>query len=65
VNAEEVAGQLRCKEIEVLLLHGDMDQVERNRVITAFKKRETDILIATDVAGTSLIYFTSLKVILL
>ena len=33
------------------LLHGDMSQVERNEVITAFKHKSTPILAATDVAG--------------
>jgi ATP-dependent RNA helicase DDX42 len=40
------------KEYEVLLLHGDMDQAERNKVITKFKKQEVNIMVATDVAGT-------------
>ena len=35
------------------LLHGDMDQSERNRVITEFKRRAIPILVATDVAGES------------
>lgn len=39
------------KEYEVLLLHGDMDQAERNKVITQFKKQEVNIMVATDVAG--------------
>lgn len=39
------------KEYEVLLLHGDMDQAERNKVITKFKKQEVNIMVATDVAG--------------
>lgn len=51
INAEEVANNLRLKEFEVLLLHGDMDQIERNKVITQFKKNEVSILVATDVAG--------------
>uniref|UniRef100_A0A069DW43 RNA helicase n=1 Tax=Panstrongylus megistus TaxID=65343 RepID=A0A069DW43_9HEMI len=54
VNAETLAEQLKLKEIESLLLHGDMDQIERNRVITAFKKKEIDILVATDVAARGL-----------
>ena len=48
-----MANNLKLKEYEVLLLHGDMDQIERNKVITAFKKREVSILVATDVAGTN------------
>ncbi|KAL1137792.1 hypothetical protein AAG570_009488 [Ranatra chinensis] len=54
VNAEELANQLKLKETDVLLIHGDMDQVERNRVITAFKKKEVSILVATDVAARGL-----------
>ncbi|KAF6197729.1 hypothetical protein GE061_008695 [Apolygus lucorum] len=54
LNAEEVATQLKLKEIDCLLLHGDVDQIERNRVITAFKKRECDVLVATDVAARGL-----------
>ena len=34
----------------MVLLHGDMDQFERNKVINAFKKQEIPILVATDVA---------------
>lgn len=44
----------------VVLLHGDMDQFERNKVINAFKKQEIPILVATDVAGkkqSSLIWY--------
>ena len=37
--------------VVVGLLHGDMSQVERNEVITAFKHKSTPILAATDVAG--------------
>lgn len=42
---------MAVKEYEVLLLHGDMDQAERNKVITKFKKQEVNIMVATDVAG--------------
>jgi len=51
LNAEELHANLKLQEINALLLHGDMDQVERNRVIQAFRKKECDILVATDVAG--------------
>lgn len=51
-NSEELANNLKLKEHEVLLLHGDMDQLERNKVITSFKKKLVSILVATDVAGT-------------
>lgn len=35
----------------VALLHGDMDQFERNKVLGQFRKKEVPILVATDVAG--------------
>lgn len=51
MDAEQLASTLAVKEYEVLLLHGDMDQAERNKVITKFKKQEVNIMVATDVAG--------------
>ena len=35
----------------MVLLHGDMDQFERNKVVNAFKKQEIPIWVAADVAG--------------
>ena len=37
------------------LIHGDMNQVERNDVITSFKNKSIPILVATDVAGKLLL----------
>lgn len=54
MNAEELANNLKLKEFDVLLLHGDMDQIERNKVITQFKRKEVSILVATDVAGNKI-----------
>lgn len=54
LDAEQVANSLTVKEFQVLLLHGDMDQIERNKVITQFKKNEVSILVATDVAARGL-----------
>lgn len=48
------------KEYEVLLLHGDMDQAERNKVITQFKKQEVNIMVATDVAGKFIFMYVSI-----
>lgn len=56
LNAEELANNLKLKEFDVLLLHGDMDQIERNKVITAFKKKDVSTLVATDVAGTWIVF---------
>ncbi|XP_035920025.1 ATP-dependent RNA helicase DDX42 [Anopheles stephensi] len=53
-DAEQVANNLRLKENDVVLLHGDMDQSERNSVITRFKRRDVDIMVATDVAARGL-----------
>lgn len=53
-EAEQVANNLKLKEFEVLLLHGDMDQHDRNKVIMQFKKKEVDIMVATDVAARGL-----------
>ncbi|XP_055912203.1 ATP-dependent RNA helicase DDX42 [Eupeodes corollae] len=54
LDAETVANNLMVKEYSCLLLHGDMDQADRNKVITAFKKKDCDILVATDVAARGL-----------
>ncbi|XP_066998033.1 ATP-dependent RNA helicase DDX42 [Anabrus simplex] len=53
-NAEELSNSLNLKEIDALLLHGDMDQTDRNKVITQFKRKEVSILVATDVAARGL-----------
>ncbi|SPP84980.1 ATP-dependent RNA helicase DDX42 [Drosophila guanche] len=53
-DAETVANNLLVKEHNCLLLHGDMDQADRNKVITQFKRKECDILVATDVAARGL-----------
>ncbi|EFA08520.1 ATP-dependent RNA helicase DDX42 [Tribolium castaneum] len=54
VDAEQLANDLKVKEFECLLLHGDIEQAERNKVITAFKKKECSLLVATDVAARGL-----------
>ncbi|MFO0001217.1 MAG: helicase-related protein, partial [bacterium] len=45
---------LRSLGLDVDSLHGDKAQVDRNRTIGRFKKRETKILVATDVAARGL-----------
>ncbi len=47
----EVAEQLIKAGYTANALHGDMSQVQRNRVIKQFKDREFTILVATDVAA--------------
>ena len=41
------------------LLHGDMSQMERNDIISSFKKKEVPILGATDVAGQIFVRYCS------
>ncbi|CAH1180372.1 unnamed protein product [Phaedon cochleariae] len=53
-DAEMVARDIKLKEFDCLLLHGDMEQAERNKVITSFKKNECSLLVATDVAARGL-----------
>lgn len=53
-DAELVANQLQLKEFDAVLLHGDMDQADRNKVITRFKRKEVEIMVATDVAARGL-----------
>lgn len=53
-NADELGNNLKARDYEALIIHGDFDQSSRNSVITKFKKKEANILIATDVAARGL-----------
>ncbi|XP_072105381.1 ATP-dependent RNA helicase DDX42 isoform X2 [Mobula birostris] len=53
-NSDELAANLNQEGYTVGLLHGDMDQSERNKVISDFKKKSIPILVATDVAARGL-----------
>nr|XP_020461094.1 ATP-dependent RNA helicase DDX42 isoform X2 [Monopterus albus] len=53
-NCEELATNLTQEGYSLGLLHGDMDQSERNKVITDFKKKNLPVLVATDVAARGL-----------
>ena len=50
-NADEIASSLKSEGHQLGLLHGDMTQGGRDDVITAFRRKEFPILVATDVAG--------------
>ena len=50
-NCDELATNLTQEGHSLGLLHGDMDQSERNKVIADFKKKNLPVLVATDVAG--------------
>ena len=47
----EVAEHLMRRGYKANALHGDMSQVQRNRVIKQFKNKEFTVLVATDVAA--------------
>ncbi|KAK6166936.1 hypothetical protein SNE40_023532 [Patella caerulea] len=53
-NSEELAANLRARDLSLGLLHGDISQSERNEIISSFKKKEFPILVATDVAARGL-----------
>ena len=54
-NAAELAKNLKeTGQFNIGLLHGDMDQDDRNKVIHEFKKLDMPILVATDVAARGL-----------
>lgn len=50
-NSEEIASSLKSEGHQLGLLHGDMTQGSRDDVITAFRRKEFPILVATDIAG--------------
>ncbi|CAI2347556.1 unnamed protein product [Caenorhabditis sp. 36 PRJEB53466] len=52
-DSEEVAKKLKLKDFDIVLLHGDMLQAERNENLLKFRKK-APILVATDVAARGL-----------
>lgn len=54
INSEELSISLKRNDFDVGLLHGDMNQLERNEIITSFKRQTIPILVATDVAARGL-----------
>ncbi|PAF50186.1 DEAD/DEAH box helicase [Helicobacter sp. 13S00401-1] len=53
-EADEVNGYLQNKGYKSVALHGDMDQRARRSAIESFKRNDSDILVATDVAARGL-----------
>ncbi|TVY45041.1 ATP-dependent RNA helicase [Lachnellula occidentalis] len=53
-EATRVEGFIRQKGFRVAGIHGDLSQEQRTRSLDAFKKGETPILVATDVAARGL-----------
>ena len=50
-RVDELTGSLQARGYSAEALHGDMKQTERDRVMAMFRKRNIDILVATDVAA--------------
>jgi ATP-independent RNA helicase DbpA len=53
-ETKEVADSLRDMGFDVLALHGDLDQSERDLVMIRFANKSASILVATDVAARGL-----------
>ena len=51
VSCIALAGQLRARGFSLELIHGDLMQTERDKVMRSFKKSRAQLLIATDVAA--------------
>jgi len=50
-NTSVVASQLQAKHLRAEAIHGDIDQRDRERILTRFKSGKINILVATDVAA--------------
>jgi ATP-independent RNA helicase DbpA len=53
-QCQQLAGELRQHDLHALALHGDIEQFERDQVLTQFAGKSSSILIATDVAARGL-----------
>ncbi len=51
MNAQTLMDQLKEKNFDVEALHGDLKQVERDKVMRAFKNSKVQLLVATDIAA--------------
>ncbi len=53
-QCRELADALKAQRISALALHGDLEQRERDQVLTVFANRSCNVLVATDVAARGL-----------
>ncbi len=53
-QCQQVANELRQHDLHALALHGDLEQFERDQVLTQFSSKSSSILVATDVAARGL-----------
>lgn len=53
-ETEEVAEALRNEGIVALAIHGDLEQKQRDQILTCFANKSASVLVATDVAARGL-----------
>jgi ATP-dependent RNA helicase DeaD len=53
-GCDELASALQARGYLAEAIHGDLNQVQRNRVLTRFREGQIELLIATDVAARGL-----------
>ncbi|MEE1925525.1 ATP-dependent RNA helicase DbpA [Pseudomonas sp. 148P] len=53
-QCQELVDHLKAKGIAAEALHGDLEQRDRDQVLTVFANRSTSVLVATDVAARGL-----------
>ncbi|MCK9394287.1 MAG: DEAD/DEAH box helicase [Methylobacter sp.] len=54
IQADALRGPLRGQKLRVGVLHGEMDQKDRNRMMELFRGGEVKVMIATDLAARGL-----------
>ena len=54
IQADTLRGPLRGQKLRVGVLHGEMDQKDRNRMMALFRDGEVKIMLATDLAARGL-----------
>lgn len=51
IECDQVSKQLSDRGYSAAAMHGDVTQDQRERILRSFKKRKTEVLVATDVAA--------------
>ncbi len=54
IQADLLRGPLRGQKLRVGVLHGEMDQKDRNRMMQLFREGEVKVMVATDLAARGL-----------
>lgn len=54
IQADSLCGPLRGQKLRVGVLHGEMDQKDRNRMMELFRNGDVNIMLATDLAARGL-----------